>query len=140
MVSLAITLVVGAVLNATAFIGGNAISKAFDSKYVDEEKIRHNKAMEAFDERMSEWRKKQEKYQGWLAQRKEDEAKAGENIKGTDYSFEIFARAHPALAKGASDEDEPRFEWKPSTNQKKWEMAYVGGGMLATAAIASRFL
>jgi hypothetical protein len=89
---------------------------------------------------MSEWRKKQEKYRDWLAQRKENKAKAGENLRDTDYSFELFAKTHPTLARGGADEDEPQFEWKPSAEQKKWEMVYVGGGMLATAAIASRFL
>ena len=50
MVSIAITMVVGAVLNATAFVGGNALMRSLEPKKTNnEEKIRHDKAMEAYE-------------------------------------------------------------------------------------------
>ena len=49
MASIAI-MVGGAVLNAAAFIGGNYLTKAFggSDKAALEEKVRHNKALEAY--------------------------------------------------------------------------------------------
>ena len=58
----------------------------------------------------------------------------------TDEAFKLYAQTH-------SGEDyslgvEPKFSdyYKPSSNQKKGEILYVGGGMLALGYIASKFL
>jgi hypothetical protein len=86
---------------------------------------------------MGEWRKQQERYQEWLAQKRENVRIAKGNLAEADYSFDRFAKAHPNVAFHRS---EPKLNWKPSSSQKKWEMVYVGGGVLTTAAIASKFL
>ena len=140
MVSIAVTMVVGAVLNATAFIGGSVLAKTLGSKHIDEEKIRHDKAMEAYQKSMGDFQKKREQYQDWLNTEYVAKKQAEDNMSKTDMAFKLYSRAHPEVHKVLSRKPEFGDFYKPSGSQKKYEMAYVGGGMLATGVIASKLL
>ena len=68
MASIAI-MVGGAVLNAAAFIGGNALASAFGGggKASLEEKIRHDKALEAYQAAYNKYMRDRTKLLDWIA-------------------------------------------------------------------------
>jgi len=130
----------GAILNATAFVGGSYLARylSSDGHYVDKEKIRHDKALEKYQQAMGEWQKKRQEYQDWLAEEYNNKVRADENEKKTDEAFRLYSQTHP----DAGNLKEPEFSdyYRPSSNQKMGEMAYVGGGMLALGYVASKWI
>jgi len=130
-----VMMVAGAVLNATAFTGSMYLAKALSPKKVDEEKIRHDKALEKYQQDMGEFEKKRQQYQDWLTTRYMNKKLADGNLHDTDYAFALYSKAHP-------DFKEPQFSdyYKPSNKHKQYQMIYVGGGMLTAGYLAARYL
>ena len=134
MASIAI-MIGGAILNATAFTGSMYLAKYFDKKHVDQERIRHDKAMEEYEEEMGAWRKRRQQYQDWLESEYLKKKQADDNLNSTDQALSLYKQAHPDF-----DLKEPEFHYTPSAAQKKYEIAYVAGGMGLIAYGASKFL
>lgn len=130
---------VGALFNATAFLGGSYLGKYLskDGARVDKEKIRHDKAIEKYQQAMGEWQRKRQEYQDWLAKKYNDRISADENYKETDRAFRLYAQTHPDF-----DLKEPKLSdyYRPSSDQKMREMIYVGGGALALGYIVSKWV
>jgi hypothetical protein len=129
-------LVGGAILNATAFVGGSYLAKALssDGNGVNAERVRHDRALEKYQNDMGEWQKKRTEYNDWLEKQYENKKIAEGNMMDTDYGLKLYAKAHP-------ESEKPQFKdyYKPNTTQKNYEMAYVGGGVLGLAYLASKF-
>ena len=121
----------GAVLNATAFVGGSYLAKYLSGNKTDAEKIRHDKAMEKYQRDYAEYQEKRQKLMDWKIKKKDEKYQASKNISTTNEQFALYEQMH-----------EPKFSdyYRPSNNQKMGEMAYVGGGMLALGYMASKFL
>jgi hypothetical protein len=134
-------LVGGAILNATAFVGGSYLAKTLssDGNSVNAERVRHDRALEKYQNDMGEWNKKRTEYKDWLEKQYENKKIAEGNMMDTDYGLKLYAKAHPESE--FSNKEPPQFKdyYKPNTNQKNYEMAYVGGGVLGLAYIASKF-
>jgi len=126
----------GAVLNATAFIGGSYLAKALSGD--DTERIRHDKALEKYQHDMGEWQRQQKLYQDWLNEQYFEKKQADENLQSTDQAFILYNKAHPS----ARLQDKPNFKnyYSPSEKQKQYELLYVGGGMLGTGYIVSKYI
>lgn len=62
---------------------------------------------------------------------------AKQNLVNTDEALKLYNQTHTAISP-----NEPNFSdyYKPSSDQKLGEMAYVGGGMLAIGYLASKFI
>ena len=122
----------GAVLNATAFVGGSYLAKYLsgDGGSAATEKIRHDKALEKYQKDYAEYQEKRQKLIDWEMKQKDEKYQASKNLSKTDEALELYAEMH-----------EPKFSdyYKPSNNQKTGEMLYVGGGMLALGYAASKF-
>ena len=134
MASIAI-MIGGAILNATAFTGSMYLAKYFDKKHVDQERIRHDKAMEEYEKEMGAWRKRRQQYQDWLESEYLKKKQADENLNSTDQALSLYKKAHPDF-----DLEEPEFHYTPSASQKKYEIAYVAGGMGLVVYGASKLL
>ena len=119
----------GAVLNATAFVGGSYLAKYLSGKNVDTEKIRHDKAMEKYQRDYTEYQEKRQKLMDWKIKKKDEKYQASKNISTTNEQFALYEQMH-----------EPKFSdyYRPSDNQKMGEMVYVGGGMLALGYMDSK--
>jgi len=78
----------GAVLNATAFIGGSYLAKTLSGD--DTERIRHDKALEKYQQDMGEWEKQQKLYQEWLNDQYLNKKQADENLDSTDQAFILY--------------------------------------------------
>ena len=121
----------GAILNATAFVGGSYLAKYLSGDKTDTEKIRHDKALEKYQRDYAEYQEKRQKLIDWKVQQKDAKYQASKNISKTDEALKLYSQMH-----------EPKFSdyYKPSDNQKTGEMLYVGGGMLALGYTVSKFL
>jgi len=126
----------GAVLNATAFIGGSYLAKTLSGD--DSERVRHDKALEKYQQDMGEWEKQQKLYQEWLNDQYLNKKQADENLDSTDQAFILYNKAHPS----ATLKQKPEFKnyYSPSEKQKQYELLYVGGGMLGTGYLVSKYL
>ena len=131
---------VGAIANASAFIGGSVLARTLGSKHIDQEKIRHDKALESYQVAMGDFQKKREQYQDWLNNEYTKKKQADDNMGHTDIAFKLYSRAHPESHHALSKKPDFGDFYKPSGNQKKYEMAYVGGSVVVAGALASRFL
>ena len=121
----------GAILNATAFTGGNYLAKYLSGRNEDTEKIRHDKAMEKYQRDYQEYQEKRQKMLDWKMKRKDEKYQASKNISATNQAFELYAQMN-----------EPKFTdyYKPSNDQKTGEMVYVGAGMMGLGYAISKVL
>ena len=125
----------GAVLNATAFIGGNYLAKAISgssSADLQLERERHDKAMEKYQKDYAAYQEKRMALIDFENRRKGDENQASENISKTDEALRLYNQMG----------NPPRFSdyYRPNSDQKTGEMVYVSGGMLALGYIASKWI
>ena len=121
----------GAILNATAFVGGNYLAKSLSGHNVDTEKIRHDKALEKYQKDYAEYQEKRQKMIDWKMKKKDEKYQASKNISTTNQAFELYGKMQ-----------KPKFSdyYKPSDEQKTGEMVYVGAGMLGLGYAVSKFL
>lgn len=126
---------------ATTFVGGSYIAKWLSGSEgeAEKEKIRHDKALEAYQKAMGNYQKRREEYQDWLNKEYSDKKAGDENLDSTDQAFQLYAKAHP---QASSLLKKPHFHdfYRPGDNQKRGELIYIGAGMAVVAYAASRLL
>ncbi|KAK3754569.1 hypothetical protein QZH41_017327 [Actinostola sp. cb2023] len=67
------------------------LAKTLSSKkHTDEEKIRHDKALEKYQHDMGDFEKKHQQYQDWLTERYENKKLAEGNLHDTDDAFTLY--------------------------------------------------
>ena len=129
----------GAIINATTFVGGSYLAKYLSgSSDSDEEKRRHDLAVEKYQKKYEEYEENLAKLNDWIMtnDRIKDEAK--ENFKNTDYALKLYNKIH----QDDLSLREPQFSdfYQPSAQQKQGEIIYVGASALAIGFAASYFL
>ena len=136
MASIAIMLG-GAVLNASTFIGGSYLAKYLSGTKTDQERRRHDKALEKYQRDYAKYQENRQKLLDWQEQNRHEDAIASQNFENTDEALKLYNKFHP-------DENmqinEPVFSdyYRPSKEQKIGEMAYVSGGMMVLGYAASK--
>ena len=128
----------GAIINATTFVGGSYLAKYLSgSSDSDEEKKRHDLAVEKYQKEYEEYEENRAKLNDWIMtnDRIKDEAK--ENFKNTDYALKLYKIHQDDL-----NLREPQFSdfYQPSAQQKQGEIIYVGVSALAIGFAASYFI
>ena len=129
----------GAIINATTFVGGSYLAKYLSgSSDSDEEKKRHDLAVEKCQKKYEEYEENRAKLNDWIMtnDRIKDEAK--ENFKNTDYALKLYNKIH----QDDLSLREPQFSdfYQPSAQQKQGEIIYVGASALAIGFAASYFI
>ena len=129
----------GAIINATNFVGGSYLAKYLSgSSDSDEEKKRHDLAVEKYQKEYEEYEENRAKLNYWIMtnDRIKDEAK--ENFKNTDYALKLYNKIH----QDDLSLREPQFSdfYQPSAQQKQGEIIYVGASALAIGFAASYFI
>ena len=137
MASIALT-IGGAIINAT-FVGGSYLAKYLSgSSDSDEEKRRHDLAVEKYQKEYEEYEENRAKLNDWIMtnDRIKDEAK--ENFKNTDFALKLYNKIH----QDDLSLREPQFSdfYQPSAQQKQGEIIYVGASALAIGFAASYFI
>ena len=129
----------GAIINATTFVGGSYLAKYLSgSSDSDEEKKRHDLAVDKYQKEYEEYEENRAKLNDWIMtnDRIKDEAK--ENFKNTDYALKLYNKIH----QDDLSLREPQFSdfYQPSAQQKQGEIIYVGASALAIGFAASYFI
>ena len=134
----------GAILNATAFVGGSYLARAISGKGPDAmavERKRHDKALEKYQADWAAFQKRREKLADWEAEQERLRNRADQDTAATNRAVDLYAKTHPRPT-SVDDHDAPQWSdyYRPSSSQRTGELAYVGGGMLAIGYAASRWL
>ena len=118
MATLAI-MIGGAILNATAFIGGSYLAKSSSGKNQDAERKRHDLALEKYHKDWAEYQKKKQHLENWEYHRKQIAVQASENFNNVDEALQYYNETHHQ--NGEHIDDEPDFSnyYKPNDEQKK---------------------
>ena len=127
--AIAIT-VAGALLNATAFIGGSALYKALSGDPGSVERERHDRALEKFTRDHNAWYEKQAEIANDLKARQTQERDAEQDFVATDYNLNIYK------------ENEPVFTsyYEPSPQLKTWQYVYIISGLFVSSYIIKKYV
>ena len=133
----------GALLSAVAFIGGNYLAcflSGDDPKTSIKEKIRHDKALEAYQAAYAKYQKERTKLLDWIETQYEIKEQAKQSFTNTEYAFKLSNQARQQDQLMVPQE--PKFSdfYQPSEQQKQGELVFVGAGALALGYAAFRFL
>ena len=138
MASIAIMLG-GAVLNATTFIGGSYLAKYLSGRNTDQERVRHDKALEKYQKDYSKYEENRQRLLDWVDANRHNDAIASQNLSNTDEALKLYKRTHPDVNVEVNEPIFPDY-YRPSNDQKIGEILYVGGGMLPLGYLASKWL
>ena len=124
----------GALLNAVAFIGGNYLARFLsgnDPRASVEQKIRHDKALKAYQAAYAKYQKERTKLLDWIETQHEIKEQATQNFTNTDYAFKLYNQAHQQDQ--VTVPQEPKFSdfYQSSEQQRQGELVFVGVGALA---------
>ena len=119
MASIAI-MIGGAVVNAASFIGGNYLARYLSGgdKAAQEEKVRHDKALEAYQAAHAKYEKDRTKLLDWIATNDRIKDRAKQNFTTTDYAFKLYNKAPPHEQIRIPKEPEFSDFYQPSEEQK----------------------
>ena len=82
----------GAVLNATAFVGGSYLAKYLSGSNTDTERIRHDKALEKYQRDYAAYQEKRQRLLDWYNQQRDEEHQASQNLSNTDEALNSIVR------------------------------------------------
>ena len=94
MASIAIMLG-GAVLNASTFIGGSYLAKYLSGTKTDQERRRHDKALERYQMDYAKYQENRQKLLDWQEQNRHEDAIASQNFENTDEALKLYNKFHP---------------------------------------------
>ena len=138
-----VSMIGGTLLNAVAFTGGNYLAKYLsgdDGQAALDEKIRHDKALEAYQATMAKYTRECMQLIDWIKTNREIKEQANQNFTNTDYAFKLYNQVHPDYKFTMPKELKFLDMYQPSELQKQGELLFVGGGALTLGYAAFRFL
>ena len=125
----------GAITNAFAFSGSNYLFSHMGGK-ANEEKIRHDKAIEKLEKAQAEWNKKRIQRLDFINEQLQKEHHAVQTFEDVDQAMKLYYRVTNKKITPLSPEPTLSDCYTPSEDQKNREMAFVVGGMALTGFIA----
>jgi len=89
----------GAILNATTFVGGSYLAKYFSGDKTDEERIRHDKALEKYQKDYQKYMEAQQKFEEWKEENMRKGEIAEQNLVNTDEALKLYHQTHTPIPK-----------------------------------------
>ena len=104
----------------------------------DKEKKRLDLALEKYEKEYQKYQENRTKLIDWIASNEKIKDEAKQNFENTDIALKLYNETH----QDQIDLNEPQFSdfYKPSVQQKRGELIYVGASALAIGLAASHFL
>ena len=130
----------GALVNALAFSGSNYLFSMLKSSGVDEERRRHDKAVEQLQAAHEQWSKQRTERLDWINEELRRQGHAVQTFRDVDAAMREYA----LVTGGQNNLDplgpEPKLGdfFTPSGDQKKRELIFVALGLGATGVLAYR--
>ncbi len=84
----------GAILNATTFVGGSYLAKYLSGDKPDVERIRHDKAIEKYQNDYAAYQEKRQKLIDWYSQQRDAEHQASQNLTNVDEALKLYIVKH----------------------------------------------
>ena len=138
MASAVVMMIGGAVTNALAFTGGNYLFSHMGSN-ADEERKRHDKALEQLEAAQAKWNKERTQRLDFINEQLRKEHHAVQNFDDVDQAMKQY---YYATGKNLQLPPKPKLSnfYNPSEDQKKREIAFVVGGMALTGFVAWKLI
>ncbi|MEW8389579.1 MAG: hypothetical protein AB2660_18850 [Candidatus Thiodiazotropha sp.] len=135
MASLAM-LVGGALVNALAFSGSNFLFSMLRSSGLDEERKRHDKAVEQLQAAQAEWSQKRTERLDFINEALRRQQRAIQAFRDVDTAMAEYARVTGHNPDPLGPEPQLSDFYHPSDDQKAREITFVILGMTATGLVA----
>ena len=134
MASAVVMMIGGAVTNALAFSGSNYLFSHV-GKDSDEERKRHDKALEQLEAAQAKWSKERTQRLDFINEQLQKEHHAVQNFDDVDQAMKQY---YYVTGKDLQLPPKPKLSnfYNPSEDQKKREIAFVVGGMALTGFVA----
>ena len=130
----------GAAVNALAFSGSNYLFSMLRSSGVDEERRRHDKAVEQLQAAHEQWSKQRTERLDWINEELRRQGHAVQTFHDIDMAIREYARVtgHNLDNTFGVMGSEPQITdfYTPSGDQKNREIAFVVVGLAATGLVA----
>ena len=133
----------GAAVNALAFSGSNYLFSMLRSSGLDEERKRHDKAVEQLQAAQAEWSKQRTERLDWINEELRRQGHAVQTFHDVDMAIREYARVTGQNSDEVANTfgvmgPEPQITdfYTPSGDQKDRELAFVVVGMAATGLVA----
>lgn len=129
----------GAVVNALAFTGGNYLFSSLGSNS-DEERERHDKAMEDLQSAQAEWSKKRTERLDFITEQMQKEKHAVQTFDNVDKAMEEYYDITGQQLDPLPPEPRLSDFYTPSPDQQKREIVFIVLGMTLTGYAAYKLL
>ena len=129
-------LVGGALVNALAFSGSNYLFTMLRSSGVDEERKRHDKAIEQLQAAQAAWSRKRTERLGFINEELRRQGHAVQTFQDVDAAMKEYAQVTRHNLDPLGPEPQLADFYHPSDGQKDREIAFVILGMVATGFVA----
>ena len=129
-------LVGGAMVNALAFSGSNWLFSMLRSSGLDEERKRHDKAVEQLQAAQAEWSRKRTERLDWISEDLHRQGHAVQTFRNVDDAMREYSRVTKKKMTPLGPEPKLSDLYVPSSGQRDREIAFVVLGMAATGIIA----
>ena len=125
----------GAITNAFAFSGSNYLFSHMGSN-ANEEKIRHDKAIEKLEKAQQEWNKRRIQRLDFINEQLQKERHAKQTFEDVDQAMKQYYYVTNKQLNPLPSEPKLSDFYTPSEDQKNREFAFVVGGMALTGFVA----
>ena len=122
-------------MNALAFGGSNYLFSMLQSSGIDEERRRHDKAVEQLQAAQEEWSKQRTERLDWINEELRHQGHAVQTFRDVDMAIREYARVTGHKLESPSEPQLSDF-YTPSGGLKKREIVFVVAGMAATGLVA----
>ena len=126
----------GAAVNALAFSGSNYLFCMLRSSGLDEERKRHDKAVEQLQAAQAEWSKQHTERLDWINEELRRQGHAVQTFHDVDMAIREYARVTGQNLGLLDPEPQLPDFYTPSNGQKDREIAFIVLGMAATGLVA----
>ena len=130
-------LVGGALVNALTFSGSNQLFTILRSSGVDEERKRHDKAVEQLLAAQASWSRKRTERLDFINEELRRRGHAGETLRDVDVAMQEYAQVTGQNLDPLRPEPQ-LFDYHPSGGQRDREITFVILGMAAAGFVAYR--
>ena len=93
MASIAI-MIGGAIINATAFVGGSYLAKYLSGSNPEEERKRHDLAVEKYQSDYDKYLESRSKLHDWIQTNDRLKSEAKQDLTNTDYALKLYNQTH----------------------------------------------
>ena len=118
-------LIGGAIANAVAFVGGNALYDKFGRTDGSEERIRHDRAIEDLQRATTEWNQKRLETLDFINNKLREKSESRNTFDDVDRALDFYNETHPDAYLQLAARPVLNDFYKPSSEQKYYEIVVV---------------